>query len=264
MLCREVSELTNLFAKMETIVERHRAAAEYRAQLFTLLRARATDEWIFQQAMKILSLMWCATDKKTVDEELRGDWKTVQYEIIKGDIEWSTQLQSFLLLLAAMLSCQIPLSAFTWARHRFTPVCVEYRSTRVLAIVANHALPSLELHATRKRHMISVGRHTTGRSFGMDLVLADPSTNMPVGLLPDFLYVNRTNEEIVDRMEELYHGIYFDLPTPQCIEFARAPLRKIRVLHRTVMNCSTGVESKSVLVVDQESGSCYYCREYRD
>ena len=54
--------------------------------------------------------------------------------------------------------------------------------------------------------MISAGRHFKGESLGKDLAIADPATKMPVGLLPDFLDLDRTDEKYVERISFLYRG----------------------------------------------------------
>jgi hypothetical protein len=41
----------------------------------------------------------------------------------------------------------------------------------------------------------------------MDLVLVDPLSKMPVGLIPDFLHRNRTDEEYMDRIKILFEGL---------------------------------------------------------
>jgi hypothetical protein len=55
--------------------------------------------------------------------------------------------------------------------------------------------------------MVSVGRHLDRESMGKDLAIVDPVTKVPVGLLPDFLYYDRTGEEYQEIVMALYNRL---------------------------------------------------------
>jgi len=44
--------------------------------------------------------------------------------------------------------------------------------------------------------MMCIGRHTARESLGKDLVIADPLSKKPVGLIPDFLHHQRTGQRV--------------------------------------------------------------------
>jgi hypothetical protein len=113
------------------------------------------------------------------------------------------RITEFIVLLIAMVSCQVPLSAAMWTRQQFIPVRVYYHKFQVIGLLAKHAVGS---GISTGQVMISAGRHFKGESLGKDLAIADPATKMPVGLLPDFVDQKTTGEKFVERISALYHG----------------------------------------------------------
>lgn len=192
--------------------ERGRRAAELRGELAAEFKKRESGDWVLRQAMSMLDLMWSAVDEINVNRPLREDWRLCERQIELCEVDWSTALQEMFLLLAAMLSCQIPLSAALWAKGRFVPVKVKFRTFSVLGLLSVQAAAGLTsgpeaTSNTRGVPMMSVGRHPEGKNLGRDLVLAHPLTKAPVGLLPDFLHPVRTDEEFVERVQALYDGL---------------------------------------------------------
>jgi hypothetical protein len=108
------------------------------------------------------------------------------------------------MLLASMVSCQVPLSAADWVDGGFIPVHLEFKSLTILGLLAKHACT--ELISTRQL-MLCVRRHFDGESSGMDLVLVDPLSKMPAGLIPDFLHRNITDKECMDLIRILFEGL---------------------------------------------------------
>ena len=132
-----------------------------------------------------LGYFWCAVDNNRDDSAICADWGYFK-TAMSG--KWTNKLLQTLLLMTAMVNCQVPLSAITWARDRFVPVSVQFSTITVIGLLAKHACrPDL----VTGQPMLSVGRHPRGPSIGKDLVLADPRMKVPVGLIPDFYATSR-------------------------------------------------------------------------
>ncbi|KAJ9642873.1 hypothetical protein H2199_004394 [Coniosporium tulheliwenetii] len=123
---------------------------------------------LLEQSRKILDHMWCGMEDITHNKAQASDWDCFKREM-RGS--WSEPLLRTILLLAAMVSCRIGLSAASWMRKRFIPVCVRYKKVIVLGLLAKHARDTNGLGV---RRMYSVGQHPKGNSFGKGLVLVDP------------------------------------------------------------------------------------------
>jgi hypothetical protein len=87
----------------------------------------------------------------------KADWRAWARDLPK---EWSIELQRTVLLCAAMLSCQVPLSSLEWASERFLPVLVRFTSQIVLGLLAKHAHLKW-LTSDGKASMACVGRPLT-------------------------------------------------------------------------------------------------------
>jgi hypothetical protein len=171
---------------------------------------------LLQQSRMILDHMLCGLDI-SLNPSQAGDWKVFRDDM-RGN--WIKPLLRMILLQAAMVSCGIGLSATNWMRRRFVPVCVRYNKLPLLGLLAKHALNGSE---PKPRRMYSVGQHLSGKSFGKDLVLVDPTTKLPVGVLPDFLPIIRTDEEYIERSQMLYNGLVASVG-PQGVGFAHVSL----------------------------------------
>jgi hypothetical protein len=208
----------------DPVLDSKRAAEidRLQSQLVKIESDREKDEWLLPQATKILDHMWCAVDDVVVNRPLRKDWEYFKREM---EGKWSDRMLQTLLLLAAMVSCQVPLSAIAWTWDRFVPVHVEYHAISVLGLLAKHACTE-ELAVGQP--MLSGGRHTNATCLGRDLVIVDPSSKMPVGLVPDFLCYQVTDEEYVKRISALYEGLVIDI-TGKRVTCRHVPLDAVTV-----------------------------------
>ncbi|KAI3572890.1 hypothetical protein IWW34DRAFT_794834 [Fusarium oxysporum f. sp. albedinis] len=150
----------------------------------------ADDGWIEDQSYKILNLMWLGNSKAS--RAFEADWTSFRNK--DAPRIWSAKLQETLLLLAAMLSCQLPLSALRWTRERFVPVAASHGDTMLLCLLAKSACGE---DISSGQEMYIVGRHVSKQATGQDLVLTTNNTIVPVGLVPDFLSYDRTEQQLV-------------------------------------------------------------------
>ena len=204
--------------------ERIRRSNSLRTELETKKKQRLQFPWLHKQAMRMLDLKWLATDKVRVSKPHRGDWLVWSRSLSKS---WSAELQHFVILLAAMVSCQIPLSAVLWADEHFTPVLITFKTRTVLGLLAKHAVKD-DKFPEGKKPMLCAGRHPAEEPLGKDLVLADIWTKKPVGLVPDFLELIRTGEEFVERVSELYYMLQ-PFVTPNGAVFRCCPLEDVGI-----------------------------------
>ncbi len=153
--------------------------------------------------------MWCANDKKQINPGQKQDWQVLEREM---RARWSTPLLRTMLLFAAMIACRIPLSAAGWVNRLFVPVYVRYGERQSLAVVSGLLAKTARQEKSARsepRQMFSVGQHPTTPSgtpdqFCKDHFLVDPRRRVPVGILPDFLADERTDEEYVRATSALY------------------------------------------------------------
>jgi len=164
---------------------------------------------LLEHSRRILALMWGGLEGVSRNPSQEVDWKSFK-GYMRG--KWSKPLLRTILLLAAMVGCEIGLSAATWVRKRFVPVLVHYGNHEkglILGLLARHPYENCNSILT-PRQMYSVGRHVNsehGKGFCQDLVLVDPERKMPVGILPNFLPHVRSNEMFVERVTLLYQTV---------------------------------------------------------
>jgi hypothetical protein len=175
-------------------------------------KAREDPTWILKQATSMLNLMWGGDAKLNRNIPQQSDWRVCKRRVALGEIDWTPALQEMFLLVAAMVNCEVPLSAAMWAKERFIPVLIKNRKFEVLGLLAVHAADGLQsgqpdTSEARSIPMLSVGHHVSGPSIGRDLTLAHPEKKTPVGLIPDFLKAHRSDETYVERVEALYDGL---------------------------------------------------------
>ena len=171
---------------------------------------KANDVSLFKQTRRILDHIWCSEDPIDISGGQKADWPVFRNEMRAS---WSTPLLRTMLLFAAMVTCRIPLSAAAWVNRLFVPVYVQYgESFMTLGLLAKHARQE-EADRRQPRRMYSIGQHlphesgaTRGSQFGKDHFLVDPSTKVPVGILPDFLPDHRTDEQYAKTTSILYTG----------------------------------------------------------
>lgn len=173
--------------------------------------------------MRILDQFWSSQAQVTKNHAQNGEWKYFRRQM---EGKWTQPVLRTMLLLAAMVSCKIGLSAYAWADEHFCPVVVDFRGTNVLALASKHAF---QCDAAKTLHLWSVGRHMTLNyaidshlqtynivdddrgSFGTDLLLVHPQTRASVGLLPDFLSSFQTPEETSTNLLLLYGDLVRDV-----------------------------------------------------
>lgn len=135
---------------------------------------RESLEWALMQARKTLALLYHGffygerkQDARSLIAELERDATPLLIRVI--------------LLLATMVGCQMPLSAAEWVAERFVPVKVIFPDFDTLGLLSIGTRGS-NIYTGQK--MQCFGRHLHGHD-GTDLVIVDPTTEKPVGLLPD-------------------------------------------------------------------------------
>jgi hypothetical protein len=181
---------------------------------------------VLMQSMRILDQYWTSTTEITRKQDNYDD--RLKYSWYRMNERWVQPLLKKMLLLAAMISCKIGVSAYEWTDKHFCPVIVKFRGTDVLAPVSKHACKSV-MESPLK--LWSVARHMTPcyatnfdmqrfnivneemGAFGTDLLLVDPKTKTPVGVLPDFVTKFQTPEESRSRIRLLYGDLVQDLGT---------------------------------------------------
>ena len=133
---------------------------------------------MLEQACMILTSMPLADDGSDTPRE---SWKAFRLSV-KG--EWPEVLLHTMILLSAMIGCEIGMSAVAWVQERFVPVLIAYRKLKVLGLLAKHAIPS-----SKRNYLLSVSRHHSNDLSELqmrDLVLVDPETKAAVGIISHF------------------------------------------------------------------------------
>ena len=158
---------------------------------------------ILEYSRSILDAAWYALYSTSPSPHRKIRFEKFQREMKS---RWSKPLLHTLTLLTGMVNCQIGLSGARWVRKYFVPALIQYdKDNRVLGLLAKHTC-SPDMYEVKQ--MMSVGRHLHGLSYGKDLVLVDPALpSAPVGIIPDFLYGDETEEEGKKRMRVLYRGL---------------------------------------------------------
>ncbi|KAH7081916.1 hypothetical protein BKA63DRAFT_222958 [Paraphoma chrysanthemicola] len=162
-----------------------------------------TGDWLISQAVSILCLMFGSFDSHLLNERMRGEWP---YFLHRYEGCWSSRLLQVMVIHAAMISCQIPLSAYHWLIERFVPV--EIRLPSGLDVLGFDSKLAMNFRQPGSKHEVSIaGRQTslTGiAEIARNIVLVDPESKVPIGLLPDFTYVGQGREEFLKRTKLLY------------------------------------------------------------
>jgi hypothetical protein len=183
-------------------------------------------EWedydLLEEARKALDIIWATFDPYIQDAAMQSDGYYFRQKLRSY---CHPKLMKFLVLLTAMVSCQVPLSAAIWARNYFVPVRVNYKKFHVIGLLTKHAVAN-DISSGQVR--LSGSRHLSRESRGKDLALVDPIAKMPMGLLPDFLHLERTVEEYVERISVLYRGLAIQV-TPQGSACHHLPLDNIQM-----------------------------------
>lgn len=200
--------------------------------------AQELDSDLLKEARRTLDIIWHTVDPYIGNTGMKNDGYHFKQRLLKYR---HPRLLEFIALLMAMVSCQVPLSAEIWARRHFIPVRVGYKKFHVIGLLAKHAVGS---NISSGQVMVSAGRHSRGESLGKDLVIVDPVTKMPVGLLPDFLDVERTGEEFREKISALYNGFAIHV-TPEVLIRKHIPLDAFKLHVKDQQNTASSSKGKS-------------------
>ena len=176
------------------------------AELESTLRSKTVDHNvdyvpILEYSRSILDAAWWAWNY-----EKAHNGKLFERFLQEMESRRSKPLLHTTKLLAAMVNCQIGLSAARWVHKYFVPALIHYDDdNKVLGLLAKHSCPSGNI---APKQMMSVGRHLQSPSIGKDLVLVDPAVpSAPVGIIPDFIYGDDEEQDFEGRMQVLYRGL---------------------------------------------------------
>lgn len=150
--------------------------AAYERELAKAEARMLSDEWLLPQARRVLSNFWGSLDPSAHDPAMTGNWYSFRSEMKEA---WPPKLLRTMVLLAAMVSCQFPMSSVNWTRDRFAVVGVNLSHSTVLALLARHAV----LEEVEKDVLIVFGRADLDRAL-VDAIITEPSNNVPVGSFP--------------------------------------------------------------------------------
>jgi len=183
---------------------------------------------LFVQARKILDNMWCAHDPHHIDAAQKGDWASFKRQM-QG--LWSKPLLRTVFLLAAMVNCRVPLSAAAWVNKLFVPVYIRHGKFLLSAgLLAKHARQP-KRQRQQPSSLLCVGQHLPSPSadrtaFGKNLYLVDAKSKVPVGLVPDLMPDDRTDERFAKVSCIMYNGFCKYMGNNQ-VAFAAYPLSSI-------------------------------------
>ncbi|RYP92625.1 hypothetical protein DL770_001267 [Monosporascus sp. CRB-9-2] len=184
---------------------------------------RASEEWIIPQAMKILDLIFGTVDRYQNNAILRSDWQTFR---IHSDGEWPADLRRAMIFLAAMISCQVPLSAYEWAQKHFMPVRVDFQEGGALLGLLARGRAG-ETNRGFPRSVVVAGRGVSRVNRGRDIVLVDPKSKVSIGLLPDFSHPAQPTEEFVRWMRMLYGQLVITTHDGEHSMYVHVPLHAV-------------------------------------
>jgi hypothetical protein len=164
------------------------------------------EQYVTEQSMKCLSLMFGSTSMSGKSRRAEGDWRDY---VQTRNGKWPIQLRRMMLLMAAMVGCRLPLSAVRWAKQKFSPtlICLGHGNNclGLLSSRCHGALMSQASQVSQQRvDVFLVSRGYSNQNRGKDIAILDPVSKIPVGLVPDFSYTGMTSEQWLYRMTLLY------------------------------------------------------------
>ena len=179
---------------------------------------------LLKHSQNILAYMWMWGAEVVSPHPMTSRWNEFLGEM-QGN--WPMPLLRTMLLMVAMITCGIPLSAAAWVNQLFVPAFVQYGNSEkgfhVLGLLSKHARQD-KLTRCSPQLMLSVGQHSDDY-LGCDLFLVDIESEAPVGLLPDFLPVDfRTEEDALPVPREVYWGLVMNDP----LKVAGIPLSQVK------------------------------------
>jgi hypothetical protein len=162
---------------------------------------------LFLTARNILYFLMIRPQDKAKGQ---SEWTYLRQKV---QASWSLPFLRAVLLLAAMVNCRIPLSAAAWVNKRFVPVYIRHGELLVsVGLLAKHARQP-KGQRSQPKSLLCVGQHipySGEKPFGTDLFLVDAKTKVPVGIVPDLMPNDRTNEQQAKVTPVLYNGFWED------------------------------------------------------
>ena len=96
-----------------------------------------------------------------------------------------------------------------WARERFVPVQINLPGGQVLlGLLAKLAYESST--GMIEKPLIIVGRHLPPGKIGCDMVLVDPKSKIPLGILPDFTFIGQDSNDRIQGLKLVYGGLILE------------------------------------------------------
>jgi hypothetical protein len=118
--------------------------------------AREPEYDLLEEARKTPDILWVAIDPYVKDPAMQSSAYYHKQRLLKY---CHPKVMELLVLLATMVSCQVPLSAAIWAQQHFLPVRVCFKKYHILGLLAKHAWRS---NGSNAQVMISGGQHPSG------------------------------------------------------------------------------------------------------
>jgi hypothetical protein len=155
--------------------------------------------------MIILDALWCGLGFLPEDGAFRENSIVCERWLLSKD---PPLYKETLILLAAMVSCGLGLSAYDWAAKTFVPVIADVgrsprnNGQRVLGLISRHVLR----HGELQNFDIKVVQRNSGPALptGCNLVLY--SNRSSIGLLPDFLELLSPDEVLQESLTKLHYN----------------------------------------------------------
>jgi hypothetical protein len=98
--------------------------------------AREPEYDLLEEARKTLDILWVPIDPYVKDPAMESSGNYHKLRLLKY---CHPKVMELLILLTAMVSCQVPLSAAIWAQRHFLPVRVYFKKYHILGLLAKHA-----------------------------------------------------------------------------------------------------------------------------
>ncbi|EMC91988.1 hypothetical protein BAUCODRAFT_312893 [Baudoinia panamericana UAMH 10762] len=147
-----------------------------------------------------------AHDRTVRSARARDDCKVFRLQM---NDDWPLETQRLMLLQAAMIMCQVPLSAVEWRKARFTP-CLPKLANADRSM--HLGLLSRAHHDAESMTVLIAGRHNHSMNRGKDLVVVDPVSKVPIGLVPDFTHTLMEIEQFISRLSRIYGPLVRHFP----------------------------------------------------
>ena len=173
--------------RLEFFARKERVLKEYEAE-------KANPNFYEIESIKTLNAMWAGVFEE--DNSARVNWAIFKRYLLDSDPPF---YQETMLRLAALISCDIGISALSWSKPLLRPVQTEVGGYETLLLATSACDPESE-----DERYLCVQRGTQGKS-GRDVVLIKASNGYVVGKFPDLLGDKMADTEAkVARLSEIY------------------------------------------------------------